>query len=712
MTRQIINPTAAALIALGVGWAATAQAQSPNGTTNGPVTSKTSQDVTGSGNPIFIDKSASPTARAAAVSALAAKASANGSVRVIAGLRLALKPPADLSDTDATAQEGALRAVQDSLARRVGASEVVNFDYIPFVSMFVNSDQVRSLAADDAVVNIQEDVPEPPSLLQSVPFINADDVWAAGFPGTGITVAILDTGVDKTHDMFPAGRVTKIASEACYSTTTGGATPSLSVCPGGVAASTAVNSGVNCSTAVNGCNHGTHVAGIAAGNMTSTTPDLRGVARNSRIIAIQVFSRFNGAGAAGCGSSPAPCVLSYTTDQIKGLERVFALRNTFTIAAANMSLGGGQFLGPCDSTNAARKAAIDNLRSARIATVIASGNSGFNGTMGAPACISSAIAVGSTLDTANTLSSFSNHADNVRLLAPGSNIVSSVPDTTVPLQATASFNGTSMATPHVTGAWALLKDVRSLSTVDDISAALECTGVAVTRAGITERRIDVNAARAYLLAPPNATVSNTFSAAAEAAQWTPFIGTWSIAGGVYQPSTATSGWKLSTRPNCNENVTITSRLRRIWGASQMANAGIVFKTQLSTTNRTMSGYMAAINRDLGSDTAFNVVLWRFHQLNLATESGGATQLLCNKDLDPIVSGTFYTLKVVSTGGIHRVYVNNVLQCSAVDRTFGTGRAGLITFVGTPSAGNAFQADNFVIDPNETVPASDEIARAE
>ena len=170
----------------------------------------------------------------------------------------------------------------------------------------------------------------------------------------------------------------------------------VSVCPGGVEASTAIGSGIDCvaaaaaglSGAQGNCQHGTHVAGIAAGNPSSGSNI--GVAKDADIIAIQVFTLFKKYDAA----------LSWSTDQIKGLERVLALSSTYDIAAVNMSLGGGRYYDQpfCDSDNPAIKAAIDNLRAAGIATVISSGNEGYKDSMGAPGCISSAVSVGATWD--------------------------------------------------------------------------------------------------------------------------------------------------------------------------------------------------------------------------------------------------------------------------------------------------------------------------
>lgn len=276
--------------------------------------------------------------------------------------------------------------------------------------------------------------------------------------GTGWAVAVLDTGVDKVHPFLTG----KVVEEACFS--------GNSNCPNGSPTQLGPGAGVPCIYAPNGCRHGTHVAGIAAGRGSSFS----GVARGADLIAIQVFSSFTGTN--NCGTGEDPCPLSFASDQIAGLERVFTLRTSRQIAAANMSLGGGKFLdqASCDAENVARKAAIDNLRSVGIATVIASGNDGFHDGLNAPACISSAVSVGSTTKT-DQVSSFSNSASFLSLLAPGSSINSSVPGGDF-----AFFNGTSMAAPHVAGAWAILKQRAPTATVAAVLNALRSTGLPVT----------------------------------------------------------------------------------------------------------------------------------------------------------------------------------------------------------------------------------------
>jgi subtilisin family serine protease len=307
---------------------------------------------------------------------------------------------------------------------------------LTLVVLEVNQSQLDALLASGQIDAVQEDTIEDAYLIDSVPLVNAPDAWSLGARGAGQAVAILDTGVDQGHPLLTG----RIVSEACFSSNSP-ANGATTVCPNGQSNQTGAGAAAPCT--INGCNHGTHVAGIAAGRGANFS----GVAPDADIIAVQVFSRFtdqpNNPNIQPCASTGAasPCVRTFTSDQIRGLQRVQNLVGNFTIAAVNMSLGGGQNQTACDSD--IRKGVIDQLRNARIATVIASGNDGFTNAVGAPGCISTAVTVGATTKM-DAVANFSNSASLVDLLAPGQNINSSVPQ-----GGFQSLSGTSMATPHV-----------------------------------------------------------------------------------------------------------------------------------------------------------------------------------------------------------------------------------------------------------------------
>jgi subtilisin family serine protease len=454
----------------------------------------------------------------------------DGVIRVIIGLRGDFEP-----EDKQTGRKGVqvrrekISRAQDELLSKLFVPDlgsIKRFRTIPYIVVELDETGLEQLLAASEVESVTEDKHDPPSLEQSTQMIGAPTAWNLGFTGQGQTVAILDTGVDNDHN-FLAG---KVVSEACFSTTSA-ASNTTSVCPGGVASSTAAGSADNVGSGISGFDHGTHVAGIAAGRQNLfpiLTREARsaniilpptifntfsGVGRDANIIAIQVFSRFNSQ--ADCGSSPAPCLRSFRSDQVEALERVLDLSDNFNIAAVNMSLGGGNFTSTCDSESQAHTDIINELRAARIATVISSGNGGNKNGIAFPACISSAISVGSVGDgsdgdpgelavPADTVVGSSQSALFLKLLAPGRWINSSVPG-----NAFDNKSGTSMAAPHVTGAFAVLKEKSPNSSVTDLLMILQTTGVAVTDAAnnITKRRINLGAAINGLCTPNSYTLS-------------------------------------------------------------------------------------------------------------------------------------------------------------------------------------------------------------
>lgn len=435
--------------------------------------------------------------------ALAAQLAADGAANVIVGVRARFVPEGDLAaPADVLSQRQAIQLVLDTVTTRAQASGAVvghRFETIPYFSARVDAGALAVLAALPEVVSIAPDILQRPSLLQSVPIVNANAAWSAGHTGSGWKIAVIDSGVEKMHSFLTS----KVMHEACYSNANG-AGVGTTTCPGGVTSSTAMHSGAPC-TGVADCDHGTHVAGIAAG--ANGPSAMNGVAFQANLVAMQVFTVFTGA---QCSPSPSPCIAAYTSDINRALEQALVLTggptNSGMLAAVNMSLGSGAASANCDTVpeNVATKAAIDNLRSRGVATIVASGNNGFVTGVSSPACISTAVSVGSTTDS-DIVSSFTNAGGGLPLLlAPGgsgsgqglSTILSSSTGNTYREKV-----GTSMAAPHVAGAWAILKQAVPTATVTQVLNALRTTGLPVPDppSSGTYPRININAARLSLI---------------------------------------------------------------------------------------------------------------------------------------------------------------------------------------------------------------------
>lgn len=392
--------------------------------------------------------------------------------------------------SDANREASTMRAIATAQANlqltlnQSGAQLKHSFVHLPLVVYEINARALVVLEGQSDVRSIQLDNIRQPTLAQSTSIIGSDEAYDIGANGAGQTVAVLDSGVEANHPFLNG----KVVSEACFSTNRSSGF-SESVCPSGNNDEVADGAAQACD--FSGCYHGTHVAGIVAGNSDT----LHGVAKNADIIAIQVFSKI--LDSSYCDGNP-PCLGAYDSDVIQGLERVYSLRNTYAIPSVNISLGAGGYLtqSDCDSANRSYAAAVGKLDEAGIAVVIASGNNGYSNKISAPGCVTGAVSVGATTDN-DSVASFTNRADYLTLLAPGTSIVSSVPGGIY-----SSLQGTSMAAPHVAGAFAALASLNNKPDKGQILAALLNTAKAIDVSTLTFGRIALGAAAENLMPEP------------------------------------------------------------------------------------------------------------------------------------------------------------------------------------------------------------------
>src|SRR6266436_8388503 len=345
----------------------------------------------------------------------------------------------------------------------------------------VKGGSLSSLASHSGVAYVSPNRPVHGALDKVVTAVNGDLAYASGWDGTGVGIAVIDSGVSSVNDLNSDGntnpsRIVYNKSYVPLDTNTGDA-----------------------------YGHGTHVAGIISGNAYDSQYNnypgvYRGIAPEAKIINLRALD------STGLGTD---------SSVISAIQQAVALQSTYNIRVINLSLSRGVYesytLDPlCQAVESAWKAGI--------VVVAAAGNMGqYNGagtngyaTIGAPANDPYVITVGATnthgtgSQTAQTMTSYSSkgptafdHIVKPDLVAPGNAVVSRMSSTgntlvtSYPALAVYPCNssrtscgsqfgsarymrlaGTSMATPVVSGTAALLLQKTPSLTPDQVKARL------------------------------------------------------------------------------------------------------------------------------------------------------------------------------------------------------------------------------------------------
>jgi subtilisin len=380
------------------------------------------------------------------------------------------------------------------------------FRTLPFMGATVNKEQLLELMAApdvESVTLVRRErrmqntarLIERPAITAATDSIDASGAWARGYDGAGYAVAVIDDGFNFNHPMLQGKNVGDACFAADYETTKNN-------CPSGVTPQIGPGAASNCTAGR--CSHGTHIASLAAGNDGTNF----GVARAANIVPIDVFSTETDATA--CAPELPPCELTDSYVVLEALDYINENAAALNIAAVNLSLGGTAREGYCDED--LRKSVIDMLRQKGIAVVAAAGNDGLTGKSVAPGCVSSSVSVGATNDS-TTVSSLSNFASTVDLMAPGVAVLgaSSTGSGLV------AKSGTSIAVPHVAGAWVVMRSAFPNATADQIESVLKETGLEVTRtdSDITVPKIQLTKAINRLQGKDRQMLSNMVTSSAQ-----------------------------------------------------------------------------------------------------------------------------------------------------------------------------------------------------
>jgi subtilisin family serine protease len=358
-----------------------------------------------------------------------------------------------------TLRREAIAAIEHQFAakaRSLGGQNLRGLSSVPVVFLDATSTQTLAIAGLPEVRALEPNRMQAVSRSEGQSLIRSGQLRdSLGATGSGVGIAIVDSGVDAFHPEFGARVVAQ--------------------------GNTTAEAG---SGASDPHGHGTGVAGIAAG--------AQGVATLASLWAVRACN--------SNGQCPQEQV-------IVALDLLFDARGEFGgLDVVNMSLGGGRFNAFCDSESPSYALATGRLWDAGITVLAASGNDEYINGVSMPACLTRTIAVGAVADstfvsqacgpvTADTIMCYSNSGFPLDILAPSECARTPAPGGGY----NNCFNGTSAATPYAAGVAAQLLSVVPGSSPAEILVSLGFSGVPLTDVNfITRNRIDAVDAYAIL----------------------------------------------------------------------------------------------------------------------------------------------------------------------------------------------------------------------
>jgi serine protease AprX len=348
---------------------------------------------------------------------------------------------------------------------RLSGVQIAPLKVLPMVAIRGTRLQVAAATSlgIPGVVSIYFNRPLEYFLDESTATIGATAVWnTLGFTGEGVTVAVLDSGIDGTHNDLTYG--SKVVQNV-----------KLVPDPFGVTGPLAIE---NLAITDTSSGHGTHCASTIAGTGAAANSRYRGVAHGARLV--------------GVSAGEAIAILS----AVEGFDWILANQQRYGIRVISNSWGTTGAFDPADPVSVASKAAHD----AGMVVVFAAGNEGpGDNTLNPYSVAPWVIGVAAGDKDGQTLADFSSRgipgdaAYRPTITAPGVDIVAArAPTGTITLLAAqqdlalgadairyTTMSGTSMATPHVAGVVALMLQANPSLTPAQVRAVIQSTATAM-----------------------------------------------------------------------------------------------------------------------------------------------------------------------------------------------------------------------------------------